>query len=74
VTAKDWQKIIDDSVKRSVVRCHTSNFENEDQTADVERVNQNNLPSYLGLLKHCNGYKLSCELVKAVPKLDSFID
>lgn len=30
----------------------------------LKRVNQNNLPSYLGLLKYCNSYKLSDRLLE----------
>jgi retron-type reverse transcriptase len=33
------------------------------------KVNKNNLPSYLGLLKHCNGYELEKTINKKVKKL-----
>jgi len=28
----------------------------------LKRVNEKNLPSYLGMLKHCRGYKIKCKL------------
>lgn len=32
----------------------------------IKRLNSNNLPSYLGLLEHCNGYKLEQRITKFV--------
>ena len=32
----------------------------------LKRINRKNLPSYLGLLKHCSGYKLKEEIIRRV--------
>ena len=37
-----------------------------------EKINQNNLSSYLGLLKHCNSYKLKSEILRNLYHYENF--
>ena len=41
-----------------VVRPYCINLRTKTKRRILRRVNKNNLPSYLGVLKHCNGYKI----------------
>lgn len=41
-----------------VVRPHCVTLRTKTKNRLLQRVNRSNLPSYLGVLKHCNGYKL----------------
>lgn len=41
-----------------VVRPYCVNLRTKTKKRILKKVNKNNLPSYLGVLKHCNGYKI----------------
>ncbi len=54
-----------------VVLSHYRALRTKTKRRMLEKANKNNLPSYMGLLKHCQGYELGCKIEMIVKETNA---